>query len=766
MPRRRRRTKPWTLLVSALVLLLSVGLVAFSVYLVKLDRDIREHFAGARWALPAQVYAAPLELYAGLRLSAAELVHELGRLGYREDPHLDGTGTFLPSRAQVDIHLRPFRFWDGVQPEVKLAVRFSGSSVEAIRRIESGETADIARLDPMLIGSIYPRHGEDRVLVRLDGVPPLLPTGLVAVEDRHFRDHWGVSPRAILRAMVANLRAGRVVQGGSTITQQLIKNFFLTSRQTWARKLNEAFMAVLLERHYTKDEILEAYLNEVHLGQDGRRAVHGFGLGAQFYFNKPLSELQPQEVALLVGVVKGPSYYNPRRHPERALERRNLVLQVFRDEGLIDEETYARAAAAPLGVDAGRVGGAERYPAFVDLVRRQLQGQYRDEDLTDEGLRIFTTLDPRAQEDLERRIIDTLPELERARKLKGDTLEASGVVTSADGGEVLALVGGRDVRYPGFNRALDSQRPIGSLVKPFVYLTALERPGEFSLHTVLPDESVDLRMPHGKLWSPSNYDKQLHGPQPLYRALAQSLNLPTVHVGLQVGAEQVLQTLRRAGYSGEAQALPSLFLGAIGMAPIEVAQIYATLAAGGFQAPLSAIREVQTKDGDPLSRYPIQLKQTLPDGPVYLVDWALRQVVTQGTGRGVYATLPPDVAVAGKTGTTDDYRDSWFAGFSADRVAVIWVGRDDNQPTGLSGSTGALPVWARVMRDLRVQSFDPIPPASVETLVIDPQTGLRADDGCPDAIEIPFMLGWGPAEWAPCARGPGNPLQWLRDIFG
>ncbi|MFP5304265.1 MAG: penicillin-binding protein 1B, partial [Gammaproteobacteria bacterium] len=690
----------------------------------------------------------------------------LGRLGYREDPRLTGTGTYLGSRARVDLHVRPFHFWDGFQPEHRLAVRFDAAGVSAIERLDSGAQADIVRLDPMLIGSIYPHHGEDRVLVKLGEVPPLLPDGLIAVEDRHFYEHVGVSPRAISRAMLANLRAGRVVQGGSTITQQLIKNFFLTSRQTWGRKLNEAFMALLLERQYGKDEILEAYLNEVHLGQDGSRAVHGFGLGAQFYFNKPLSELQPQEIALMVGLIRGPSYYNPRRHPERAKQRRDLVLGVFRDEGLIDEAAYARAVAAPLGIDGGGVGGVERYPAFVELVKRQLQGQYREEDLTDEGLRIFTTLDPRAQEALERNIVESLPEIERTRKMESGVLEAAGVITSVDGGEVLALVGGRDVRYPGFNRALDSARPIGSLVKPFVYLTALERPGEFDLITMLPDEPVELRMPHGQLWSPRNYDKTFHGPQPLYRAIAQSLNLPTVHVGLQVGAEHVLHTLRRAGYTGEAQPLPSLFLGAVGVAPLEVAQMYATLAGGGFQAPLSTIREVQTKDGAPLSRYPIRVKQTLPDGPVYLVDWALRQVVLQGTGRGVYASLPPGAAVAGKTGTTDDYRDSWFAGFSADRVAVVWVGRDDNQPTGLSGSSGALPIWSRVMRDLGVQGFEPIEPGSIERVSVDPVSGLRADEGCSGAIEVPFMRGWGPRTWAPCANGPGNPLRWLREIFG
>lgn len=340
---RRPRRKLRPILVSVLLLASSAALVAFSAYVITLDREIRNRFAGARWALPAQVYAAPLELYEGLALAETDLVHELRRLGYREDPRLAGAGSYQPTRGQVDIRVRPFLFWDRPQPEMRLSVSFADGRVRGLRRLDSDEPAAIVRLDPMLIGSIYTSHGEDRVLVRLDEVPPLLPAGLVAVEDRHFHTHHGVSVRAILRATFANLRAGRVVQGGSTITQQLIKNFFLTSRQTWARKANEALMALLLERHYGKAEILEAYLNEVHLGQDGSRAIHGFGLGAQFYFNKPLDELQPQEIALMVGLVKGPSYYNPRRHPERAKQRRDLVLGQFRDEGLLDPAAYESA---------------------------------------------------------------------------------------------------------------------------------------------------------------------------------------------------------------------------------------------------------------------------------------------------------------------------------------------------------------------------------------------------------------------------------------
>jgi penicillin-binding protein 1B len=482
--------------------------------------------------------------------------------------------------------------------------------------------------------------------------------------------------RGIFRAAFQNVTSGSVRQGASTITQQLVKNFFLTSERTLRRKVKEIFMSLLLELHFSKDEILEAYLNEIYMGQDGARAVHGFGLASHFYFNKPLAELKAHEIAMLVGIVKGPSQFDPRRRPERVRERRDLVLKIWADAGLIRPEEYESATALPLGLSGSGRGGVERYPAFVQLVTRQLKDQYPDEALTHEGLRIFTTLRPRVQEALEQRLVTDLPELEKARKLKAGTLEAAGVVTSAEGGEVQAVVGGRDTRFAGFNRALDSRRSIGSLAKPFVYLTALMSPERYRIDTAIPDEPITVKLSKGNVWSPANYDKRLHGNVPLYVALAESYNLPTVRLGLDLGVDKVQKTFAGAGYF-EAPPLPSIFLGALDMSPVEVAQVYNTLAASGYQTPLSAIREVLNKDGKPLQRYPFKVKQTLPEGPVYLTTWALRKVLEFGTARAAYNVIPPSTRLAGKTGTTDDLRDSWFAGYSADQVAVIWLGRDE-----------------------------------------------------------------------------------------
>lgn len=744
----------------------SIGVLAFSIYLVRLDKDVRERYAGVRWVLPAQVYAAPMEIYPGAPITVDVLRHELDRLGYRAADELVGPGTYVSNGNELKIETRAFHFWDAAQDALRIAVRSDAKSLTAIRALGTDQSVDLLRFDPMLIGSIYPSHtGEDRVLVKLDDLPPLLPATLVLVEDRNFANHSGISLRGILRAAFANLRAGHTVQGASTITQQLIKNLFLSNEQTLKRKITEIFMSLLLERHVSKHDILEAYLNEVWLGQDGARAIHGFGLASHFYFNKPLNELRPEEVAMLVGIVKGPTVYNPRRKPELVRERRDLVLHLMAEGGLIRDDQLEVALAQPLGVSAAGTGGAERYPAYIDLVRRQLKGLYREEDLAGEGLRIFTTLDPRVQEALENRVVADLPDIEKAHKIPADSLQAAGVVTSVEGGEVLAMVGDRNIHYPGFNRALDSKRPIGSLAKPFVYLSALEDPGRYNLQSILQDEVVDLKLPNGQHWAPKNYDRQLHGPVPLYTALAKSYNLPTVKLGLDVGVDRVHDTIRSAGFE-DPPSLPSMFLGAIDMAPLDVAQIYGTLAASGYLTPLLAIREVTTNDGHPLSRYSFRLKQTLPEGPVYLTTWAMQKVIEFGTARWAVSVLPPGQKFAGKTGTTDDARDSWFAGFGADRVAVIWVGRDDNKPVGLDGAAGALRVWGRLMRDLNARGIDTSAPASIEEALIDPQSGLRSDEGCAGGITVPFLAGSVPTEYASCANArESSPIQWLKDIF-
>ena len=741
---RRPPRRWWRWLLAAGVL----GSLLLGAYALHLAQTVRVKFDGKRWAEPARIYARPLELYAGVPVTAAQLAAELEFLGYRKVASVSGPAQWSRDGDRFAFHSRDFVFWDGAAPGQGVVVELGERGVARIRPRNGGAEIDLLRLEPALIGSIYPAHSEDRVLVRREDLPDPLVAGLLAVEDRRFFEHAGVDLRGIARAAMVNLRAGSAVQGGSTLTQQLVKNFLLTPERSWSRKINEALMALIVEARYDKDEILEAYANEIFLGQDGGRAVHGFGLAAHFYFQRPLDELQLHETALLVALVRGASYYNPARHPDRALARRNLVIDRMRDQGFIDAASAAAASAKPLGVTSAGSAAAQRVPAFVDLVRRQLQRDYREEDLTSEGLRIFTTLDPWLQRQAERAVSAQLARIESGRGIDADSLQGALVVLSAQNGEVEALVGDRRAGFDGFNRALDAVRPIGSLAKPAVYLAALSQPDRFTLTSTLADREIDLVLPNGDRWRPQNYDREVRGDVVLHRALAESLNLATVALGLEVGVERVRETLQALGVTRDIAPYPSLFLGALSLSPLEVAQLYQTLAAGGFRASPVAIREVFDARGEPLQRYPLAVRQAVDPRAVFLLNRNLVEVTEAGTARSLRSLLP-GVEVAGKTGTTNDLRDAWFAGFSADRVAVAWVGRDDNRPTGLTGANGALPVWADFMRSVPNAALELRPPPGVEYHWVD-REGRLADAQCQGAIAFPYIAGSEPENRSAC----------------
>ncbi|HEY0721011.1 MAG TPA: penicillin-binding protein 1B [Gammaproteobacteria bacterium] len=731
-------------LATSVVVTVGVGL-----YALYLDGKVRDQFEGRRFALPARVYARPLELFVGVPLSAEEFAKELQRLGYQQPLRSSEPGYYLRHDNEFEVVTRPFVFWDGAQPSLTLHLSFGAAGLEALTNSADGTPVTLTRLDPEYIGGIYPAHNEDRVLVKLDEVPADLVNGLIAVEDRKFYTHAGVDPRGIVRALVSTLSGGPR-QGGSTLTQQLVKNFFLTPERTLKRKFNEALMALLLDYHYEKNEILETYINEIYLGQDKNRAIHGFGLAAQFYFGKPLKELSLAQSAMLVGIVKGPKVYDPHKHPERTKERRNLALSLMRDQKFITEEQFLKAKIEPLGVIAKTAMGTTRYPAFFDLVRKQLLRDYQEADLRSEGLQIFTTLDPRTQAAAENALVTRLTQDKSVAK-DGALLEGAVVVTDSQNGEIQAMVGGRDPSYPGFNRALDSRRSIGSLMKPAVYLAALSEPSRYTLITPMDDSPLTWREPGRPAWSPKNYDKANHGEVALRTALANSYNIPTARIGLDLGVEKVVATA--SSLLGTEEPIPpyaSSVLGAVPLSPLEVTQMYQTIASGGFRVPLRAIREVLTADGIPLQRYPLSVEQVADAESIYLLTTAMQGVVREGTAKGLVKYVPAEINVAGKTGTTDDSRDAWFAGFTGDRVAVVWVGYDDNRPTRFTGGSGAMPIWGQLMAQLNPEPLEPPLPDNVEKIWIDAATGSRGDLACPEAVELPFIKGSAPTEVSPC----------------
>jgi penicillin-binding protein 1B len=766
-----RRAKLWRIVRYA-ALALALLAAGFTLYL---DIRVRSEFEGRRFALPARIYARPLELHAGLRITQADVVDELRQLGYREAPPEGESGWFAKTGDSLEVALRPFVFWDSRQPAKRVNVIFDGGKVAALRDA-GGAELPLARLEPLPIGGIYPAGNEDRVLVRLADVPKHFLQTLIAVEDRQFYAHAGFDVRGLARA-ARSLFSGRV-QGGSTITQQLVKNFFLTPERTVERKLTELVMAVLLELHYGKDEILETYLNEIYFGQDRDRAIHGVGLAAQFYFGKEVQHLNPAESALLVGMIRGPAHYDPHRHAQRALERRNFVLREVRDEKGITAEEYAQARASPLNVSKKAGMGTTPYPAFLQLVHRQLRRDYDEADLRTEGLRIFTTLDPRVQEAAEAALTKRLAQFDKERRFGREPgLEGAVVVSDPQSGELHALVGGRDPRYRGYNRALDASRPVGSLLKPAIYLTALADSARYTLITPIDDGPFVWKSRGAPDWQPANYDKKFHGLVPLRTALAQSYNAAAARLGTEIGIERVLDTVRRLGVDRPMRPFASTLLGAIELSPLEVAQMYQTIASGGFRSPLRAIREVTTQEGRPLTRYPLAVEQVFAPEPIYLLAAAMQDVVREGTAQSLSKFLPPEIAVAGKTGTTDEQRDAWFAGFTGDRLAIVWVGYDDNRAARLSGSSAALPIWGDMMAALAPEPLALAKPEGIELVLIDPQTGLRGGTSCPGATEVPFMQGSAPQERAPCSGTMDAAVEtveqtvqkaksWLERLFG
>jgi len=740
---------------------LAISLVA----LVVLDYRLTSRFSGNKWSLPSHVYSRALELYEGLELSRDGLIWELEKLGYRRVTTLNAAGQYRLQGRRVDVHSRAFEFWDGSKAEQTFTLTFQSSELARLHTLK-GEPLTLVRLEPLRIGGIYPAHLEDRLPVRLEELPPLLVEGLIAVEDRNFYQHYGISLRGISRALINNLRPGSATQGGSTITQQLVKNLYLSRDRNLLRKGLEAVMALMLEQHYSKGEIIEAYINEIYLGQAGKRAIHGFGMASRHYFNQPLAELELHQIALLVAMAKGASYYDPRRNGERALQRRNLVISQLAQQGLIDNAVARKASEQALDISVRPGTRTNPFPAYLDLVKRQLRQDYDEADLRAGGLRVFTHFNPQIQRQLEAVINTKLPALERQKSLHDKAVEAASLVVKVGTAEVLALAGGRDSSFAGFNRALDTRRPIGSTIKPAVYLTALERPDDYTLISPISDEPVAIAAEHGETWRPQNFDRKSHGEVSLYQAMGQSYNLASARLGMALGLNGIGETLRRLGYEGRLPQVPALTLGAVSMSPFDVAGIYHTIAAGGFYSPLASIHSVYSADNQPLKNYPYSVERRFDAGSIHLLQYAMQVVMREGTGRSAYRYLGDDIAVAGKTGTSNDQRDSWFSGFGDDYLAVVWLGRDDNGKMPFTGSSGALQLWSELMAGLKVRPLAFTRPDNIAYHWVDPRLGLLSEEGCEGARYIPFVAGSEPVASVACRSWRGGQfIDWFKGLL-
>ena len=705
------------------------GLVFIGGYFLYVDRIVTDTFEGRRWSIPAEVFAQPTSLYKELSISPLELVSELERLGYQSSNDLTTKGKYRYQAKKIDIHLRDFAFIEGFREGVTVSAYFDQGKVLNLTNREGKEIA-LVDLEPAKIGTIFPSHGEDRIILTPQEVPNILTEGLIAIEDREFLTHPGFSFAGIARAAFANLRAGETRQGGSTLTQQLVKSYYLSNEQTLIRKLREVAMAIVLELRFSKADLLTAYTNEIFLGQSGSRAIHGFGLGAQYYFNQPLAELETHQLATLISIIRGPSYYNPFRSPDRVISRRNRILDTFYKDGIINKAAHAEAISSPLEVTRGTSRGASYYPAFMDQVRSELKEFYPKDALSSEGMRIFTTLNPTIQEKVQLAVSETLSSIEKERSIELDTLEAAGIVTQSQTGEILAMIAGRDANTHGFNRAISTKRSIGSVIKPVTILTALK--AGMDLTDYVGDKEITLQSESGQVWSPKNFDGKTNGVVPLYLALNRSLNLAMVNLGVTLGLEEVQKQFELLTGRKPRNQFPSFLLGAEPMSPIEVSELYSNFASGGFNLKPKAVIGVLDSAGAPLSHHSIVLKQTINPVISNTLNRSLELTMRRGTGR--FSSFAKS-GVAGKTGTTNDNRDSWFAGFDDNKLAVFWVGRDDNKSTGLSGASGALKLWDASLRRI---GNSPLSIPTDETFVdIEYSTGKMARPTCADTVEIP-----------------------------
>lgn len=738
-----RTAWPWLRIPFWLVMGLLFGFLL--PYTLILNSRLQERFNDLVFAVPTRVYARPLLLEPGRAMTPTPLELELTFAGYTPEGNGKVQGSYSKNGARFIIASRGYSGPDGGELPHRIRVVLGNGTVASLVDDTNDKPIKSIHLDPARIATFYGAAQEERRIVRLDNVPPLLVQGLQAVEDRDFKNHIGLDFSAIARASFANLRAGHTVQGGSTLTQQLVRNLFLDRSQNMLRKVNEAILSLLMEAHYSKGRILEAYVNEVFLGQQGNQAVHGFAAGAEFFFGRRMEDLRPQEIALLVGLVKGPSYYDPRRYPDRALSRRNLVLQQFHDTGLLDDAQLKTAQASPLGIAANAQLPHNRFPAFMQLVRAQITADFDEAALRDGSLSIFTTLDPAAQLYTEQAILTTVKGLGK----RGEEAQAAAVVTDTSNGSVLAMVGSRDPGEQGFNRALDARRSIGSLVKPLVYLVALSQPSKWSLASIVDDEPVNMMQPDGTPWTPKNDDRQIHGQVPMLDALVHSWNLATVNLGMRVGVARIKGFLESFGLEN-VNPSPSLLLGAIDLSPFQVAQLYEFIASDGHALPLVAVRGVVDAKGQTIKRYEVKGGEGEYQAPTRLIKWAMQQVVNGGTASAIGNSALGVLHAAGKTGTSDSQRDSWFAGFTGQHLAIVWMGRDDNKPTRLYGATGSMRVWQELFRKLLTRPLSTDLGDGLEMAWVNPQTGKRTDPSCQGARQFPFVAGYVPESEEGC----------------
>ncbi len=747
-----------TLLVS--VLLLGIGLFLYGWYLTD---HIEQRFSARRWSVPSRVFSDTTLLYPGQRINPILLKDKLGALGYRHVSHQPAQkGELQVSPDAMTIFLNDLKTPWNNRRGFPVRIAMTEGIIESILRSTDGEAVPILELEPEEISLFFGSEHERRQLISIQEVPGHLIHAVLAAEDSRFYQHAGVDFRGILRALITNLRHGSIRQGGSTLTQQLAKNYFLTPARTLSRKLKEVLISLIIELEYEKEEILEIYLNEIYLGQKGPVAINGVGEASYFYFGKPVRELSRVEAATIAGLIKAPNHYTPYRDKERCLSRRNFVLTAMHNKGWLSKAALQADLKVPVKTVGFTVHG-KKAPYFVDYLEQQLNTLYRPKDLTSLGLSIYTTLDSQVQSAAENALANGLARLERMKpELRRDDpaqkLQGAVIVMQPSTGYILALVGGRNYSISQFNRIIQARRQPGSAFKPFVYLSSLD---QFSPSDMLSNQPHTYTV-DGKTWEPQNFEPVTQYTVSLKTALTMSYNLATVDLAMKTGLDHIVATARQFNFSTPLKAYPSLALGAFEVIPLELARGYCVFAADGVQPYPLSLKGVVDENGKTLEQKHLQIERLIPPEKAFIMNFMLQSVVTEGTARSLKdrGVFWP---VAGKTGTTNDFRDAWFVGYTPDILALVWVGFDNGDPILATGSAAALPIWAELMnsvpRYISEAGFN-VPPGVAKRTVCD-VTGLLANENaCPQPVDEYFL-----AEKVPTEHCPLHPKSGLKDLI-
>jgi len=722
-----------------------------------------------RWDLPSRIYSDATPIVPGVNYPRALLEPKFNHVGYHEvRMRVSNPGEYRYVGGDLEIYLQNFEYPDIEFRALPVIIDFDGPTVRSVKRLDDGVTLRGIRIEPELITSIYNNEMEDRVPVSLSSVPKSVADAIIATEDKNFYHHEGISIRGTVGALITDIRQKALTHGGSTLTQQLVKNLFLNPERTWRRKGTEALMAILLELRYRKNEILEAYLNEIYLGQNGAVQIAGVEQASQVYFGKHVTYLTLPEAATLAGMIKSPNVLSPLKYPDRAKSRRDLVLKLMLDQGRIEQAEYERAVASPL-TTARFPKTSRSAPFFVDLVLKQLRETYPETQLKTEGLRIFTTLDTIMQRSAEQALESGIVDLDkRYPYLRKSPTPLEGVILTIQPGTgyVKALVGGRNYSKTQFNRAIQARRQPGSLFKPFVYVTAMDPArGQQALSaaTVLDDSPITVRTGNA-VWQPQNYDLRFHGHVSVREALAHSYNIPAVRAAIDAGVGNVIKEASAIGIESRLEPYPSVSLGAFEVTPLEIAYAYSAFANLGVKAEPISILAVSTRQGKLLESREVKMKRVAPASVCYVMDDILQDVFSYGTAARA-RSLGFERKFAGKTGTTSNYRDAWFIGYSPRILSLVWIGFDDGHSVRLAGGDACVPIWTTHMNRIvgMVPDVDWKRPDDVISREIDPESGFLATPYCPQTHGEIFVAGTEPTQLCPLHAGSGEPSPLWRD---